>query len=131
MENTENFEVAKDLRQSPEYGKYMEQIGWKTIPVGKDQMFIRKLGPVAVAKLQRTKGNIFLKEIEDIAEANRVMMIKIEPLKGGKPPGYRLSNWPLLGTKTLRVSLKPSEEEIFNSFKKDARYELRKMVSNL
>jgi lipid II:glycine glycyltransferase (peptidoglycan interpeptide bridge formation enzyme) len=54
------------------------------------------------------------------------MMVKIEPLAGNKPPGYHVSNWPLLGTKTLRVNLRPDKEEIFNSFKKDCRYILRK-----
>ena len=59
------------------------------------------------------------------------MMCKIEPESGRveeyKKYGYRLSGWPLLGTKTLRIDLRPSEEKIFDSFKKDARYVLRKM----
>ena len=85
--------------------------------------------------------------IEQTLKKNRVMMCKIEPgnitpypplnlrgeIKEGdmyKSFGYRLSNWPLLGTKTLRINLKPSEDEIFNSFKKDCRYVLRKVLSS-
>lgn len=127
MENLENFEIVEDLRQSDEYGEYMESIGWKTMPFGKNQIFIRKLGPVSIAKLQRTKGRLLMEEMEDLAKANHVMMLKIEPLVGEKPVGYRLSNWPLLGTKTLRVDLRPGEKEIINSFKKDCRYILRKL----
>ncbi len=148
MENPENFEITEDLRQSEEYGKYMESIGWESVRFQaagfRFQIFIRKIGPVAIAKLQRTKGELPMGEIEKKLKEKRVMMIKIEPinitpypplkLRGGtkegdilKSSGYRLSNWPLLGTKTLRVDLKPQEAEIFNSFKKDARYVLRKI----
>jgi hypothetical protein len=127
MENIKNFEIIEDLRQSHEYGKYMESIGWRviTIPNSKFQIFIRKIGPVGIAKLQRIKGVIPLGNIEKILIENNVMMIKIEPLGDMIPLGYRLSGWPLLGTKTLRVDLRPSEEEIFNSFKKDCRYCIR------
>jgi hypothetical protein len=131
MENSESFEIVEDLRQSREYGEYMESIGWKTVPVGKNQIFIRKLGPVSIAKLQRTRGSLPIKDIENVIKANRVMMVKIEPLVGEGPLGYRVSNWPLLGTKTLRVDLRPSQEKIFNSFKKDCRYILKKsLISN-
>jgi hypothetical protein len=30
MEYLKKIEVVEDLRQSEEYGKYMESIGWKT-----------------------------------------------------------------------------------------------------
>ena len=65
METSKNFEVREDLRQSEEYGKYIERIGWKAIKIqdpgeanasrsrSKIQIFIRKLGPVSIAKIQR------------------------------------------------------------------------------
>jgi len=148
MENPESFEIEEDLRQSVEYGRYMEGIGWKTVKIlnskfeapnkhqvqnNKFQIFLRRLGPVCIAKLQRTKGEFPMEKIEIILKEYRVMMAKLEP-EGGrleeyKKYKYRLSGWPLLGTKTLRVNLRPAEEEIFKSFKKDARYELRKIES--
>lgn len=141
MENLKKIEIIEDLRQSEEYGKYMESIGWKTLRVkeypsspkaslgaDKIQIFVRKLGPVAIAKLQRTGEDFPLENIENILRKNRVMMIRVEPMKGQKPSGYRVSNWPLLGTKTLRVDLRPDEKEIFNSFKKDCRYIIKKLL---
>jgi len=80
-----------------------------------------------------------MEEIEAILKKHHVMMCKIEPLENiqysmfnvqyFKKNYYRLSSWPLLGTKTLRVNLRPSEDKIFNSFKKDCRYVLRKMLN--
>ncbi|KKU56867.1 MAG: hypothetical protein UX78_C0002G0047 [Candidatus Amesbacteria bacterium GW2011_GWA2_47_11] len=58
MESATDVEVREDIRQSEEYGRYMERIGWKTIQFNKSQIFIRRLGPVSVAKMQR--GNLSL-----------------------------------------------------------------------
>ncbi len=133
MENAENFEIAEDLRQSNEYGKYIERIGWRAVkfPHQDMQIFIRKLGPVRVAKLQRTSLSIPWKNVDNILTSEKVMMCTIEPLlaeiKEFGLNGYKTNKEPLLGTKTLRVNLRPKEEEIFNSFKKDCRYIIRKL----
>jgi hypothetical protein len=74
---------------------------------------------VAIAKLQRNSEDFLLKNISNILRENRVMMVRVEPIKGQKPPGYRVSNWPLLGTKTLRVDLNQNGKHI-ELFKKDA-----------
>lgn len=114
----ENFEKVEDLRRSKEYGKYMEKIGWRV----DGGIFVRKLGPIAIAKIQRTNLPINWKKI---LKRNRVVMCKLEPLT--RPVGWKQDNWPLLGTKTLRVDLGQSEKKIFDSFKKDCRYILRKI----
>jgi hypothetical protein len=125
MENSESYQIVEDLRQSPEYGKYIEAIGWRVEKIGEERIFIRKLGPVSIMKLQRNKVNPDKNILNKLLKKYRVMMVKVEPLEISQP-GFRLSNWPLLGTKTLRVNLRPSEEEIFNSFKKDNRYTIKK-----
>jgi hypothetical protein len=144
MENPKNFEIEEDLRQSKGYGQYMESIGWNVISIQsksrvKFQIFIRKIGPVGIAKLQRTMGRLPMELIEKKLKENRVMMCKIEPYslswvkfglvkgQGFKNYGYKISTWPLLGTKTLKVNLRPDVESIFSSFKKDCRYVLRKI----
>lgn len=133
MENSASFEIIEDLRQSEQYGSYMESIGWKVLRVqskSRCQIFLKILGPVGIVKIQRTMEKLPMEEIENIIKNNHVMMTKIEPLRGEKPQGYRVSSWPLLGTKTLRVNLRPSEDEILNSFKKDCRYVLRKIKNH-
>jgi hypothetical protein len=134
MENVENFKITEDLRQSPEYGKYMEKIGWTLRQAQGKQIFIRKLGLVSIVKIQRTKVILPMREVEKVLKDNRAILCKIEPAEGVrceglKAKGYKLSTWPLLGTKTLRVDLKPVNEEIFNSLKKDSRYILRKIYN--
>lgn len=114
----ENIEEIEDLRQSPEYKKYMERIGWKVV----SGVFIRKLGPISIAKIQRTE---LPKNLDKILDDNHVMMCKYEP-NIGTLTNFKQDNWPLLATKTLRVDLRLSETEIMNNFKKDARYTLRK-----
>ncbi|HJZ05310.1 hypothetical protein A2634_00860 [Candidatus Amesbacteria bacterium RIFCSPHIGHO2_01_FULL_48_32] len=117
MEDLADIEV-EDVRQSIEYGRYIEKIGWRV----ESGIFLRKLGPVTIAKIQRRD---LPPGWEKILKRNRVVMCKYEPLR--TPVGWRQDNWPLLGTKTLRVDLRPSEEKIFNSFKKDCRYIVRKL----
>ncbi|MEK9200708.1 MAG: peptidoglycan bridge formation glycyltransferase FemA/FemB family protein [Patescibacteria group bacterium] len=130
MENAKDFEVIQDLRQSDEYGRYMERIGWKTISFQDSgnsfQLFVRTLGPVSIAKIQRV--NMPLPDLSEILKKNRVMMCKVEPLSG-QSTGFRQDNWPLLASKTLRVDLRPSEEKIMQLFSKDCRYTLRKFSS--
>lgn len=130
MENIADVEIIEDLRQSEAYGKYMQSIGWKVVKAGEENMFIRQVGPVAIAKLQRTKFPIEVNNSNRILKERRVVMCKIEPLGTDKYPGFSLSNWPLLGTKTLRVNLKPDANKIFGTFKKDCRYVLRKLADS-
>jgi len=125
----------RDLHQSPEYGNYMERIGWRTIllktshdPV---QMFVRTLGIGSVAKIQRASTMPDQDALERELAARRVFMCKVEPnfatdknrmltLK------FHPDGSPLLGTRTLLINLQRPEKEIFSGFKKDARYCLRK-----
>jgi lipid II:glycine glycyltransferase (peptidoglycan interpeptide bridge formation enzyme) len=57
-------------------------------------------------------------------------MCIIEPESGSveelKKHGFKINKEPLLGTKTLRVDLRPTEEEILAAFDKDCRYCIRK-----
>ena len=132
MESATDVEVREDIRQSEEYGRYMERIGWKTIQFNKSQIFIRRLGPVSVAKMQRGNLSLPWSGIDKVLRENRVMMCKIEPNAGAQTlvlsaHGYQQDNWPLLGTKTLRVDLSRPLGLIRQSFKKDARYCLRRV----
>lgn len=127
MENTAGYQVTQDVHQSEEYGNYMERIGWKTVNISNFQMFIRKVWPGRIAKIQRVNLPIPWEEVHEVLKRQRVFMCKLEPLNYGlQIPGFRQDGWPLLGTKTLRIDLRPNEKEIFKSFKKDARYCIRK-----
>jgi lipid II:glycine glycyltransferase (peptidoglycan interpeptide bridge formation enzyme) len=88
------------------------------------------LGLLGIAKVQRTRGEVAWEEVFLELKKYRVFSCRYEPTAGEKPAGFSISNWPLLGTKTLRVDLRPSEDKIFSSFTKDCRYALRKLIMN-
>ena len=142
MENTAKIEVAQDLRQSGEYGRYMERIGWKTITIKSKhkrvQIFVRKLGPVSIAKIQRVELPLLWEELDKILKENRVFMCKLEPnydsrfrIQNLRMRGFKQDNWPMLGTKTLRIGLSGSLSIIYDSFKKDCRYGIRNAQNSI
>jgi hypothetical protein len=138
MENVATFEVKRDVRQTPEYGEYIREIGWETVNVDKVQVFVRKLGPVAIAKIQRADLPLPIDKIRSELKSRRVIMCKLEPnpeqtaeeMDKVKKCGFRQDKWPLLGSRTLRVDLRPKMEEIEKTFKKDARYCLKKSMES-
>lgn len=128
MEDTANFEIIEDFRQSSEYGNYLKFLKWKVLKAGGINVFIKMLGPVGICKIQRHKGKIDEQRLNKILKENRVIRVIYEPeTEGAVPPGTKINNEPLLGTKTLRANLKQSEKELFESFRKDCRYAIRKL----
>jgi lipid II:glycine glycyltransferase (peptidoglycan interpeptide bridge formation enzyme) len=130
------MEIAEDLRQSEAYGRYIESIGWKTVrtPQTGVRVFVREFGPVGFVKIQRFATVPKLVELAEVFTKFRVFTCKLEPGEkigetGQKEigrMGFKRGGSPFLGTKTLRVDLRPSEEQIRQSFKKDCRYCLRR-----
>ncbi len=122
-----------DIRQSDHYSKYMHSIGWTVEKANGANIFIRKLGPTSVVKIQRPE-KIDLTEINKITKKYRPILIKIEPQTADqslsvslRQHGYILDKWPLLPTKTLILDL-----DLFSldSLPKDTRYEIRQSMKN-
>ncbi len=139
MANHTQVKVVQDLRQSEKYRKYIESIGWKTIKTSESNnaIFLRKLGPVSLVKVQRFSTILKATELREIYRKYHVVMCKLEPgenirnqdLNKLRNLGFRSSSWPLLATKTLRLDLRPSEDAILSTFRKDCRYCIRKAES--
>jgi hypothetical protein len=131
MENPQTDQIISDIRQSDNYGKFIEKIGWKTIKAGNVQIFIRQLGLFgAIAKIQRVTTPLPWEKINPELMKYRVRMCKCEPLNMDcreelKRQRFNRDNWPLIGSKTLRVDIGKREEDVLLTFKKDARYCLR------
>lgn len=129
-----------DLRQTKEWGKYLEYLGWESVYLNSGvAVRIRRLGPVAVLKVQRPEvlDESDLQEILTIRKKYHGFLTKIEPLVGGgtlntplRKFGFRLDGWPLSVSKTIVIDLAPSEEEILARFSKDGRYCLRQAEKN-
>lgn len=122
-----------DLRQTKEYGNFLNQIGWVVERHKTEQYFIKKIPLLGAAiKLQRV-SHFPLKQIEKLSKKYRIFEIIFEPEMLSKKElillkqnGYKLSNNPYLPTKTLRIDISKPTEEILKEMKKDARYSIRK-----
>lgn len=128
-----------NIRQSEEYGRYMRSLGWKVVWLNSEdnpiQVFIKDVSIFgAVAKIQRYHSPLPINLLDTLLKENRVIMCKLEPDESFNKEdweelrryGFRIDSWSLTGTKTSLVSLKLSEESIFDSFMKDSRYCIRK-----
>ncbi len=115
-----------DIRQSDHYLKFMESIGWIVERVGTTNIFIRKIGPTSVIKIQRPE-KLNLGGIEKIVRKYHPLLIKIEPNTKYRIQNteYSPDNWPLLPTKTLLLNLNMD----LNFLPKDTRYEIRKSMN--
>lgn len=123
-----------DLRQSPQYAKYIKSIGWTVEKINGCHFYIRKipLTPFSIIKVQRPK-KIPFKKIDQLAKKYCALQIIIEPnyhiliydKQKLQSYDYRLSKSPFLPTKTIHLDLTQSKAKILAQMKKDARYGIR------
>jgi len=121
-----------DIRQSPAYAQFIRNLGWQVEKIGRWNVFIKKFPLVgSLIKIQRIIPPIPFEEIETIAKKHRAFQIILEPTSFPQPPhpqtphGYRPLKSPFIPTKTLILDLCRSEKEIFNSFTKNKRRDIR------
>lgn len=101
-----------DLRQSKNYAKYMQSLGW----IVENGFFIKKLWFTSIIKAQHFTS-IDLSKIKKY----HPFLIKLEPSHQNLVPlGFHKDNWPLIPSKTIILDL----EKI--TLSKDVRYEIRK-----
>lgn len=115
-----------DLRQSPNYIKYMESMGWVVEKAGNCNVFIKKLpfllNFISVIKIQQPPEPVPLGEISKLAKKHRALFINIEPVGQTSLPGFDKSE-PLIPSKTIIL---PLEKITLDTLPKDTRYEIRK-----
>lgn len=104
-----------DLRQSPNYGHFMEKIGWLVGRKDGFQFYIRHFPILGnFIKIPRPQNQISPKTLDNLAKKYRAFAVRVD--------------WS--PTKTITLDLTKSLEQIQNQMKKDARYELRKAEKN-
>jgi lipid II:glycine glycyltransferase (peptidoglycan interpeptide bridge formation enzyme) len=141
-----------DFRQTSQYGKYLEAIGWVVEKIDSTLVFIRKipLTPFSIIKIQRANKLPDLKKVQNLARKYRSFSVSIEPsvfpglaesrlrsrTRAGslqssvfrlKKNNYRLSKSPYLPTKTIHLDLTQPKKKLFAQMKKDVRYSLKKI----
>ncbi len=120
-----------DIRQSENYAKYLKSQDWIVERIDKINYFVRRI-PIlgSVMKVQRPE-KIDLIVINQLISKYRPFQIIVEPKTAAdsrllENNGYRLSKSPFLPTKTIKIDLTQSIDDIFRNFSKDARYSIKR-----
>jgi lipid II:glycine glycyltransferase (peptidoglycan interpeptide bridge formation enzyme) len=125
-----------DIRQSIHFANYLGRLGWTVERIGEINYFIRKFPLVgSILKVQRPE-EINYDTIAKLCRKFRIFQIILEPsLASGfgsfshnqlYAHGFKLSKSPYLPTKSLQIDLTQSQKDIFNHFKKDAKYAIKR-----
>src|SRR5260221_11565816 len=119
------FLKMQDLRQSPQYAKYLESIGWKIEKIDNTFVFLKKLPALGwFAKIQRPL--VLNNKIFDFVESKyHPFQISVEPQSQFTNPSFKLSNSPSLPTKTLILDLTKTEKELLKDMAPKTGYNTR------
>lgn len=120
-----------DLRQTKEYARYLESVGWITIKANKENVFIKKLPMtfVSVLKIQRPK-KAPLDKLDEVIKKYRVIQSNIEVTNEDEvnflvDRRYRKGKIPFLPSNTILIDLTKSEDKILKEMKSKTRYNIR------
>jgi len=127
-----------DLRQTSEYAKYMQSLGWAVDGKTGSFAYIRKFPIVGnFIKLQRPQ-RVNNKIIERLIEKHKPFQFVIEPRSAspqGKPNilsdlGFRQSKSYFVPSKTIQIDLTNSEKRLLSKMHYKTRYNIKKALSN-
>lgn len=122
-----SLRLGHDLRQSPEYGRYMEKLGWDAVVVDGVSVFIRKIGPIRFAKIRRAPPQTYWSTFQKSLRPLKPVITQVDPESGIPPKPYHRTRDQILGTKTLLIDLRLPKEQIISSFKPETRLKLHKL----
>lgn len=133
MENTQINQII-DIRQSPQWGKYLEYLGWQKHQLnGGRFVYSRKAGPLTVAKFQRpTSLNAGqLKELDELAHKNIFAFVKLEPSPEQNvdeltQAQYKASASPLCPPSTIFINLANDIQTLTNKLSHSAKYSINR-----
>ncbi len=125
-----------DLRQTKEYARYMEMLGWQVAQVYRvsrivNRVYVRKIPLFGnVAKLQRPSFVPTTRELDIIAKKNKLVALYLEPLSTEHcllltKAGFAKARTCFLPAKTIQIDLTKSEKELLSEMKPKTRYNIR------
>lgn len=112
-----------DIRQSREFGKYMESLGWRVERIDDVNYFIRPFlfGLVSFMKVQRPE-KVDIDIIKNLSQRNRSIMIVVEPKDEMLLGGYKILKNPYLPSKTLVLDLTKTQKQMLRRMHYKTRY---------
>ncbi|PIS09295.1 hypothetical protein COT75_02200 [Candidatus Beckwithbacteria bacterium CG10_big_fil_rev_8_21_14_0_10_34_10] len=126
-----------DIRQTSNYGQFMEKMGWQIISLDKqNRLFIKKipLTPFYLGKILRAKLPINIKKIKNLQKKYRIIILKIQIFSLTNPK--ELTDFvkpdlhPLIPTKTIWLDLKKTKKQLWKELEKRTRSNIRSAKKN-
>lgn len=128
-----------DIRQSPFWATFMEELGWDALkigPRGKEQfVYLRKLPLFGrLLKSPRLSSPIPYSDLDALARDQKLVFAKIEPFHHSsekelltqlKSNSFIFDRWSLHPTKTIVLDLRQDEDKLLSNMEKDTRYSVR------
>lgn len=116
------FAERSDLHQSPEYANILREIGWSVDGAPGSQIFYRSLGPLAIAKFQRSKI-VDLDRLKHFRKSHHTLTFYLEPaFDHPYLPG--LPTEPFAHSKSSLLDLSATEKTLLSSFTQKTRYNI-------
>lgn len=125
---------STDARQTHEWGKFLEQIGWKYTRIYGIFVFIRRI-PIlnrSIIKIQHPTSPFPFQKIHTLAKKQQALFVVIEPVSRGfsesafRKNGYRVSKLRFAHSATILLNLQLSLDELWKSFSENARRNIKK-----
>jgi len=124
-----------DLRQTPQYARYMKALGWETVvtplrsSVVRNRIYIKRILLIGnIAKLQRPQKLDF-KQIKSLIETRKLSVLYIEPSAEISSKlaqvSFKEAKSAFLPSKTIHIDLTKSEEQLLKEMKPKTRYNIK------
>lgn len=129
-------------QQSPLYAQYMKSLKWDVISIDGVQVFARKFPLMGgIIKIHRPEHLPDIRKLTPLYKPYNVKRLVIEPIASQDQNEFTswckhinapvvLNTSPFLPTKTIRVDLTRSEEQIFQAFSEAKRRAVRRAQKN-
>lgn len=118
-----------DLRQTKEYTRYMEQLGWQALQLNESFVYLRKVPLVGcVAKMQRPKILPSTESVKDFCKKYNVAAFYLEPftLPSYHTPSrtFKLAKNSFVPAKTMQIDVTLTEQSLLQKLKSKTRYNI-------
>ena len=132
-----------DIRQSPQFARFMTDLGWEKNIISSNYIYLRKFFPFGYfAKIPRPKNLFPVSQLISFKKKNRIFRLKVAPFiqdSGEKYEnlrndflnnGFVIENSPFNPTTTIQFDLSTPIDEIFNNFSEAKRRGVRRALKN-
>ncbi len=126
-----------DLRQTSDYAKFMENLGWEVEKVGQSFAYIKRLSILgSFVKIQRPDvlREEEIDQIGRLCKKNRTFQLILEPRSNSEislltSHNFRLSKSYFVPSKTIQIDLTKSETQLLKEMHQKTRYNIKRVKS--